>query len=350
MQFRKLLSVFLLVISAGSLATAQGHLVPGPPGGGGRPAPYPGGGGGGIAPRPPGGGGGLVPGPRPPGGHPGQPPRPPRPPEPPRPPRPPTPPPYYPPPSPPPYYPPAPTPPPYYPPPSQPGYGDYEVKRIYLSRDVYNQSIDLRLHAGINYGYQGWTITSVRANTRPNSPAQTVAQLVVDGRIWASQVNPGYQIYLVPQSTLILDQNARNVSLQISGGTYIDSIEVELRRGGGGYNPPSNPGYGQNIDISVYRSVYGNDRIDLTQYVDLYRYRGYRVEQVIVTATSRYGSSFVNLMINGNSQGQLSFNSSYSQRQSLWLSGQPVIGQGADSIVLYTSGDMTVETVTLVVR
>lgn len=335
MQFKKLLSVFLLVISAGSIATAQGHLVPGPPGGGGRPAPYPDPGGGGIAPRPP-GGGHLVPGPRPP-----------RPPEPPRPPRPPSPPPYYPPPSPPPYYPP-PSPPPYYPPPSQPGYGDYEVKRIYLSRDVYNQSIDLRLHAGINYGYQGWAITSVRANTRPNSPAQTVAQLVVDGRIWASQVNPGYQIYLVPQSTLVLDQNARNVSLSISGGTYIDSIEVELRRNGGGYNPP--PGYGQNIDISVYRSVYGNDRIDLTQYVDLYRYRGYRIEQVIVTATSRYGSSFVNLMVNGNSQGQLSFSSSYSQRQSLWLSGQPVIGQGADSIVLYTSGDMTVETVTLVVR
>jgi hypothetical protein len=221
------------------------------------------------------------------------------------------------------------------------------VKRIYLSRDLYNQSVDLRLFAGINYSYQGWAITSVRANTRPNSPAQTVAQLIVDGRVVASQLNPGYQIYLVPQSTVVLDQNARNVNLAISGSTYIDSIEIELRRAGH-YNPP--PSYGQNIDITIYRSVYGNDRIDITQYIDLYRYRGYRVEQVIVSATARYGSAYVSLLVNGNSHGQLSFNGGYSQRQSLWLSNQPVIGQGADSLVLYTSGDMTVETVTLVVR
>lgn len=112
---------------------------------------------------------------------------------------------------------------------------------------------------------------------------------------------------------------------------------------------PGNPGYGrQQVEINVYRSVYGNDRIDLTQLVNLGYYRGWAIEQVIVQGNAGYSSASMNIIINGNNMGQAYFSGSYSQSQSMWLSQRPVIGRGAESIVLYTSGQMSVERVTLV--
>ncbi len=200
--------------------------------------------------------------------------------------------------------------------------------------------------AGLNYAYQGWAITSVRAQTRPTYAGQTVAQLLVDGRVVASQVNPGYLISLVPQTTYVLDQNARQVLLSIRGGTYVDSIEIELRRGYNSYPPGA-----RTIDISVWRPVYGYDRIDLSQYFDMWSYRGYRIEQVVVTARARYGNSYVNLMIDGRNMGQFQFFSEFSQSQTIRLNPPQLIGHGGSGfIVLNTSGEMTIESVTLIVR
>lgn len=322
------INLFLLVISMSWVA--QAYLVPGPPGGGGQPAPYPGNPGGGH------GGGGLVPGPRPP--HPRPQPPPPRPNPPPRPPAPP----YYPPPQNPPYYPPQP------PPPQNPGYGA-EVKSVWIGRDVYNETIRIQALAGIGRQYSGWEVISVRANTRPNSPARTDVALIADGRVVASQINPGYQINLFPQVRTVLSEYS-DLQLNVGGGTYINDVLIEIRYNGGGYNPPSNPGYGRNIDLNIYRSVYGNDRIDLTQYFNLASYRGYTIQSVIITASSRYNTGFVSLLINGNNMGQVAFSSNYSQQGSIYLNRPAVIGQGADSLVLYTQGDMTIERVTIVLR
>lgn len=336
---KNLLRALLLVISIGSMAQAQ--LIPGPslgPGGGGGMGPGggfgPGGGpgfpGGGFGPghgHEPGHGGGGGGYPYPGNPYPSNPP--------------PQNPPYYPPPSPPPYY-----------PPSNPGYGS-ETRHIYLGRSVYNEQIDLRYLAGLNSGYySGSEIVAVRATLRPNSPGTTVMQLLVDGRIQAQQVNPGYQLNLYPNAgSVVLDRNARDVRLTVSGGTYIDEIQIDVQSNGGGYNPPpSNPGYGQNIDVSVYRNMRGNDRLDIGSLVNLSNYRGYRVLQVIVTGRASYQTSFVNLMVNSFNAGQVQMVSGYSQSQSIYLNNQPMIGQGADSLVLYTSGDMTIERVTLVIR
>lgn len=329
---KNLIKVFLLVISVSW--AAQAYLIPGQPGGGGQPAPYPG---------QPGGGGGLVP------GQPGRPPSPPSPPYPNDP------------------YPgnpgypgqpgnpgnPYPGDPgypsdPYPGQPGNPGYGS-EVKRIYIARNIVNETLPLRQLAGIGRQYIGWEVVSVRARTQPTNPGRTVAQLVSDGRVVATQINPGYQIDLVPQYRLILGESGNSLQLGIGGGTFIDTIEIELRRDGGGYNPPP-PGYGQNIEININRSVFGNDRIDLTQYIDLYRYSGRVIEQVLVTATARYNTGFIDLLINSFNIGQARFSGGYPQIATFFINQQMVIGQGADSIVLYTQGDMNVEHVTLVIR
>lgn len=113
---------------------------------------------------------------------------------------------------------------------------------------------------------------------------------------------------------------------------------------------PGNPGYGrQQINLNIYRTVYGNDRIDLTTYFNLSRYRGWAIEQVIINGrTVGYGSAALNLIINGNNYGQAVFNSGSSQK-TIRASRRPVIGMGADSIVLYTSGQMNVDRVSLVI-
>lgn len=329
---KNLLHALLLVISIASVAQAQ--LVPGPslgPGGGGGMGPGHGGPG---FPGGPGHGPGHGHEPRPGNPYPGNPypgnpyPSNPYP----------APAPYYPPPSPAPYY-----------PPSNPGYGS-ETRRIYIGRSLYNEQIDLRYLAGLNSGYySGSEIVAVRATLRPTYSGTTVAQLLVDGRIQAQQVNPGYQLSLYPNSgSVVLDRNARDVRLTVSGGTYIDEIQIDIRSNGG-YNPPPSNG-GRNIDISVYRNMRSQDRLDVGSLINLSAYRGYRIQQVIITGRASYQTSFVSLLINSFNAGQIQMVSGYSQSQSIYLSNQPMIGQGADSIVLYTNGDMVIERVTLVIR
>jgi hypothetical protein len=202
----------------------------------------------------------------------------------------------------------------------------------------------LRAYSGLGYNYSGAQVVSVRANLRTTA-YQTVAQLLLDGRVVATQMGASFEIDLYPQSPVVLDQTGSDLRLSINGNVYIDSIDIEVQSG----NYSNIPG-GQ-IDFPVYRSVYGNDRIDLTNLVDLSRYRGLRIQQVVVTGTVQYGSAALSLMINGLNAGNLQFTGGgYSQRQTLWLGNSPMIGNGADSLVLYTSGDMSVEQVSLILR
>lgn len=249
----------------------------------------------------------------------------------------------------------------------QPDYNNDETKTVYLGRTVRNERLSLRQLTGIDSRYAGWTLVGVRARTTPNSPSTTIVQLVAGGRIVASQTNPGYQISLYPSARLVLGGNTQDVLLTVQGQTYIESLEVELRRDGGGHNPgyppnqpphfpppphqppaPDYPGYGQErVELSIYRSTYGNDRIDLTQYIDTYRYHGRRIEQVIVKGYAQNNVALADLLINGFNAGTLQFDR-YSTRQSVWLSQRPDIGGSAGSLVLYTRGNMVVETVILV--
>ncbi len=235
-----------------------------------------------------------------------------------------------------------------------PGYGQGEVKRVYIGRSVRNERLPLRELAGLGSAYRGYEVVSVRARTRPNSAGTTTVQLVADGRVIATQRNPGYQIDLRPQIRAELGTVVRSLQLVVSGSTHIDEIEIEVVRGqnsgggggGGGYEP--DPGYGQQrVDIRVNRSLYGNDRIDLTQYVNLSQYRGYAIEEVIVTGSSQYENAFLDLLINSFNQGQATL-TQYRQNHTYRLHNRPVIGRDASSIALYSRGNLTVERVTLV--
>jgi hypothetical protein len=264
---------------------------------------------------------------------------------------------------------------PYDPNPYEPQPSQQEVRTVYIGRSVRNETLPLRQLAGLGNQYNGSEIISVTADTRPDSPGQTVVQLVADQRVVAVQGNPGYQINLFPNTRIVLGQNARAVNLVVMGSTQIGTLRITIQRAGQYPQPPPppyNPPPGQNpppgtpyppypppynpppqqgslrLDLNVYRLTNGNDRIDLSQYVDLSQYRGYAVQSVEVTGYAQFQTSFVTLLVNSFDMGQqLQF--TYSpQTLSIYLPQRPIIGQGADSLVLYTQGNMTVQRVTLV--
>jgi hypothetical protein len=236
--------------------------------------------------------------------------------------------------------------------PTEPSYGYREVKQVYVGRSVRNERLPLRQLAGLGASYRGWEVVSVRAQTRPNSPSTTMAQLVSGGRIVAEQRNPGYQLFLAPGSRLILGVTANDLQLTISGSTIIDVLEIEVintqggNGGNGGYEPNPYP-QSDRIDINIYRSTIGNDRVDLTSYIDMYQYRGMRIESVEIRARAEYNVAIAELMINSFRSGTVQFSGGYTQPQTIRLNQRPVLGQGADSIILNTRGNMTIESVVL---
>lgn len=256
--------------------------------------------------------------------------------------------------------------------PHDPDYNDdqsSEVKSIYLGRSVRNEVLDLRRLAGLGVHYRGYEVVSVRARTRPDSPYTTTVQLLADGRNVATQVNPGKRINLVPTQRLVLGSSVRELEMYISGSTYIEEIAIEIRQTGGHQPPqypdypnypgqphepppypdyPNQPGYDeQRVELYINRSTYSNDRIDLGNYFSMQQYRGYRIEQVIVTANAQNNVALADLLVNGFNAGTLQFDR-YTNSESLYLHNRPDIGGAASSLVLYTRGNMTVQRVTLV--
>jgi len=125
------------------------------------------------------------------------------------------------------YYPPPP-PPSYYPPTPPPSYDQRIVKQVYVGRSVGDEMYQLSYYADLS-SYYGWEVTAVRASTRPNSPYRTVVSLVDSSRnVLATQTNPGYQVALFPYNSVCVGN--QDLYLWVQGSTYIESIEVELRR------------------------------------------------------------------------------------------------------------------------
>jgi hypothetical protein len=104
-------------------------------------------------------------------------------------------------------------------------------------------------------------------------------------------------------------QNFNQMSLGIRGVLYVDHITVNLRSGG--YNPPPPPPYGDvSVPGYVNQSFYQNVTLDLLRYVNLYNYRGYRVESVTIHGRNLDSRGSARVVVNGIVAGRV--NLSYS--------------------------------------
>jgi hypothetical protein len=203
---------------------------------------------------------------------------------------------------------------------------------------VWDESLSLRELAVIGNEYRGYQVTAVRANTRSNSPAQTVATLVSDGLVFAEQINPGSQIYLVPQYKVTLGEIVNDVTLNIEGGTFIHDIQVDLKFD-----------ESKVITIRLNGRFNNNEVIDLSRYAQMRRHAGALLDQVFVKASTAVGGSVL-VSVNNTNLGQLEFAAGYTDEQSVWPKADTVLGANFWSTSLYTYGDLVIEDVMIILR
>lgn len=222
------------------------------------------------------------------------------------------------------------------------GGGRQERKIIYLNRNVVNETLPLRQLAGIGPNYNGYTVESVVVDVRN---LQGTLALISDGRELDRAYYSSGRVELIPGYNAQLGSEIRTLQLAVQGYADIESITVNLREGGS-IGRPDRPGQAIDVPVYVSRRMYGNDRLDLIQYIDMYRYRGQRIQEIVIDATPVYNTALIDLLINGFNQGQTLQLDRYNSHQVI-RPRNAIIGQGADSIVLYTRGDLDIRRVTL---
>ncbi|UOF00605.1 hypothetical protein [Bdellovibrio reynosensis] len=234
------------------------------------------------------------------------------------------------------------------------GSGRQEQKIIYLNRRLANETLELRHLAGITEQYRGYTVESVEVDVRRSGPRAEIA-LLADGRQEDSAFSPQGRIQLRPRYGAVLGRDFRALQLQVRGNAAIDTVIIHLteNRNDRPDRPgrPGRPGHGdyhqtETVNLGIYRRLYGTDRLDLTQYIDMYRYRGYRIEAIEIDATAVYDSALLDVLVNSFSQGPSLQINRGGYRQVVHLQNA-VLGQGADSIVFVTRGDLDIRAVTL---
>jgi hypothetical protein len=112
------------------------------------------------------------------------------------------------------------------------------------------------------------------------------------------------------------------------------------------YYQPS-PGYGDvTLPINIGRRLIGNSQFDITPYIDMRNYRGYRIVSIDITANAAYNASILDLLINSFSAGQISLDS-MTRTYSIIPRNQAIIGSGADNLMVVVRGDTNLQSVVL---
>lgn len=245
-------------------------------------------------------------------------------------------------------------------PPPPPGHDDFgpgpgrggrqEQKIVYLNRRIANETLALRQLAGIGENYRGYTVESVNVEVRRSGPRAELA-LLVDGRLEESAYSPQGYVQLRPRFGAVIGEDIRTLQLEVRGQTEVGSITINLIEGDRYDRPerpdrPGRPGMTTDIPVSVNRRMFGMDRLDLNQYVDLYRYRGFRIEEIVIDASPAYNNALLDVQINSFNQGPTLQIDRYRTRHVV-RPMNAVIGYGADSIVLASRGDLDIRAVTL---
>lgn len=232
-----------------------------------------------------------------------------------------------------------------YPGPGGPGYGRQESRNIFIGQRIGNTDLPLRQLGRIGDDYRGYAVESVVAELR-GFDQSTQISLVTDGRQGDTIYNPQGRILLRPRFGDVIGRDFTQLVLSVRGVVDIGNITVNLVDRGGGYNPGPGPGYPEMININIHRRMFGISRLELAPYIDMYRYRGYRIESVDVEAQAAFNNALLDLLINGYNQGQ-TIGVDQFRRMISFRPYNATIGYGGDSIAINTRGDVDIFRVTI---
>lgn len=225
--------------------------------------------------------------------------------------------------------------PPRYPDPGYPGnpISNYEIR---VGRQMINEYITLN-----SYLPRGMDVSRVTVYARTSSN-RSLVKLWVNNSVVDNQYGvAGANFLQLPYSVRV--GSGDTLYVEVDGAMFVDTIIVEGGRGGGGYYPPDQ---GRFIELRAFPNVYlqGNNLLDLARYVDLYSYRGYRVNSVLVRGYSDRGFGTVALLADGLASGEVTM-PRQSTEQIFTLSGRNVIGRDLGSLQLQTRGSLTIESI-----
>jgi hypothetical protein len=234
--------------------------------------------------------------------------------------------------------------------PVRPGVEQSLPKMALIMRSVRNERLALRQLAGIGREYLGSRVESVHVYLRPVRNSSARLELELNRRIEDSRfVQNDTFVELRPRSWNNEINERDTVQLEVIGEVYIDRVIVNLRTRG--YNQPNPPHYGNEITVPLNLPFYypPMGRLDLTPYIDIYRYRGMVLVGVEVTASARYNAATVEVVINSFHQGTVSL-SRFQTTQVVYPRQGFVLGESLGNLMLEPRGDASVLGVRLILR
>ncbi len=234
--------------------------------------------------------------------------------------------------------------------PQHPDYGGSArtTEEVYVGRYLRNETLSL-IHE-ISH-LRGYRVEAVQVYVQRSRETNASLELLVNNRSEdSSRVDIGRANTLQPRSLLEIGRHLNNLSIYVRGEMLIDRVVIQLSSEGHRPPPYEPPHDGREIAVALNLPSYlpPQPRLDLTPYVDTYRYRGYTVRAVELTAVARSSSSAsLELLLNGFAEGRMMLNrrestQTFRSRQNL------VIGSSFGNLVLLPRGDSNIIQVRLI--
>lgn len=216
-----------------------------------------------------------------------------------------------------------------------------DQRSIELRQRYVNSRIQLRQLLGIDNRFNGYSIESVVVDVH-GSTTNTRMDLLINNQIQESAYTPVGRMTFHSLNPIVFGngvRDAQTLDIGIAGLSDIDAITLNMIR------PGTSP-VQIVVPLNVFKRMYGNDRIDLSQYLDLNKYRGMRVVSMDIAGRANAGNALLNIVIGNRSTVQGIAMSETQQAFTVNLQ-DVVIGQAEDFISLLNNGDLNIDTVTL---
>ena len=229
------------------------------------------------------------------------------------------------------------------------GGGRSRSEEIYVGRYLRNESINLLRELS---HLRGSRVQSVHVYVQRSREVNSRLDLLVNGRSEDSRrADVGRVVTLSPRSLLEIGRNLRGLDVYVRGEMLIDRVVVQVATEGH-RPPPYEPPYDDDrreiaVRLNLPSYLPPQAHLDLTPYIDIRSYRGYRVKAVEITAAATRGMASLDVLLNSFSEGRISLSTRQTtqtvrSRQSL------VIGSSFGSLVLAPRGDSNIMEVRLI--
>jgi hypothetical protein len=219
--------------------------------------------------------------------------------------------------------------------------GSTDQRSVVLRQRYVNSRIQLRQLLGIDNRFDGYSIDSVVVDVH-GSTANTRMDLLINNQIQESAYTPVGRMTFHPLKPVVFGngvRDAQTLDLGIAGLSDIDAVTLNMKR------PGTSP-VQISVPLNIFKRMYGNDRIDLNQYLDLTQYQGMRVVSMDIVGRANAGNALLDIVIGSRNSTQGISLSETQQTFTVNLQ-DVVIGTAEDFVSLLNNGDLNIDTVTL---